>query len=126
MFFWSFMLVMDLLFPVIMVLFGAIFSRVAPKRINYIFGYRTERSMKNEDTWVFAHKFIGRLWLFIGIPMLIVSASVMLLLLGASETVVSAVGTGLCFLQLAGVIIPVFPTERALKRTFDKNGNRKG
>ena len=48
--FWFFMLAMGLLFPAIMILFGAVFTKAAPKRINYIFGYRTELSMKNRDT----------------------------------------------------------------------------
>ena len=51
--FWFFMLAMGLLFPAIMILFGAVFTKAAPKRINYIFGYRTELSMKNRDTWGF-------------------------------------------------------------------------
>ena len=123
--FWIFMLLMNLLIPLIMVLFGVIFSKKAPKNINYFFGYRTERSMKSEETWVFAHKYLGRLWLIIGAVMLLVSVGVMLAILGASETVISAVGTGFCFVQLAGLIIPVFPTEKALEKNFDKQGNRK-
>lgn len=42
------MLLSVLLIPVIMLIFGTIFSKTAPKDINYIFGYRTTRSMKNE------------------------------------------------------------------------------
>ena len=49
--FWIFMLVMDLLFPVIMIVMGRYFMKTSPKEINYIFGYRTNMSMKNKDTW---------------------------------------------------------------------------
>ena len=37
--FWIFMLAMGLLFPVVMILFGTMFMKSAPKKINYIFGY---------------------------------------------------------------------------------------
>ena len=32
----------------------------APKEINSVFGYRTSMSMKNKDTWEFAHKYCGK------------------------------------------------------------------
>ena len=57
--FWIFMLITDLLIPVIMTVFGWYFIKQAPKNINYLFGYRTEMSMKNEDTWKFAHSCIN-------------------------------------------------------------------
>ena len=46
--FWIYMLIMDLLIPIIMILFGQAFLKKAPKEINYVFGYRTSRSMKIE------------------------------------------------------------------------------
>ena len=67
--FWFFMLAMGLLLPAIMILFGAVFTKAAPKKINYIFGYRTVMSMKNRDTWEFAHStpmaiIILYIWMF--------------------------------------------------------------
>ena len=113
------------LIPLVMLVFGIIFRKAAPKNINILFGYRTERSMKNADTWRFAHKHIGRTWTIVGIPMLIVSVIAMALSMRASETVVTAVSTGLTIVQLVVFVTAIFPTERALERTFDKNGNRK-
>ena len=37
-----------------MVVFGKMFMRKAPKDINYVFDYRTKRSMKSRETWAFA------------------------------------------------------------------------
>ena len=122
---WIFMLVCCLLIPTVMVVFGLIFKRKAPKDINVVFGYRTERSMKNEDTWQFAHRHIGRTWLFVGIPMLILSLVAMVLCVETGEIVVTAVGAGLSMAQLVVLIVSIFPTERALDKTFDKNGNRR-
>ena len=55
--FWIFMLIMDLLIPFTMIGFGKMFLKKAPDQINYVFGYRTSMSMKNQDTWVFAHHY---------------------------------------------------------------------
>lgn len=33
-----------------------------PKKINSFYGYRTAMSMKNRETWEFAHKHCGKLW----------------------------------------------------------------
>ncbi len=43
------MLLMSLLVPVSMIGFGRCFRR-PPERINAVFGYRSARSMQNEDT----------------------------------------------------------------------------
>ena len=68
--FWVFMLIMVLLIPITMIVFGRLFSNKAPKDINYTFGYRTKRSMMNMETWKFAHEYIGKLWLICGLTLL--------------------------------------------------------
>ena len=68
--FWIFMLIMDLLIPFTMIGFGYIFLKKAPKNINTLFGYRTTMSMKNKDTWEFAHKYCGKLWYVWGMILL--------------------------------------------------------
>ena len=123
--FWIFMLIACELIPFVMVVFGIVFSKTAPKNINIVFGYRTVRSMKNEDTWAFAHKHIGRTWLMMGIPMLVLSAVILVLVKGAGDTAISAVCTVLNIVQIVLLVAAIFPTERALEKTFDKNGNRK-
>ena len=68
--FWIFMLIMDLLLPFTMIGFGKYFMKKAPKEINSVFGYRTSMSMKNKDTWEFAHKYCGKVWYVCGMVML--------------------------------------------------------
>ena len=57
---------MNLLFPLIMIVMGRYFMKKSPKEINYIFGYRTNMSMKNKDTWDFSHKYFGKRWFRLG------------------------------------------------------------
>lgn len=124
--FWLFMLVMELLFPAIMIGVGKTYQRAAPKDINPVYGYRTTMSMKNRNTWEFAHRHCGRLWVKLGLILLPVNLIPMLLVIWQSEDVIGNVGTVLCVINLVAIIASIFPTEAALKRTFDQNGNRRG
>lgn len=123
--FWIFMLLVNLLFPAIMIGFGRYFLKHPPKTINYVFGYRTTRSMKNQDTWTFAHQYCGRLWYRWGLVLLPVTFVAMFLVLGQSVDTVSTAGGILCLLQMIPLVGCIFPTEAALKRTFDENGKRR-
>ncbi|MDR1061715.1 MAG: SdpI family protein [Clostridiales bacterium] len=126
MFFWIFMLAMDLLLPLTMIGFGSYFVKSAgPRKINMVFGYRTAMSMKNKDTWSFAHVFCGKRWRRIGWIMLPLSVGAMLPALGKETGTVGLVGGVVFGVQYIFLIWPVISTEMALKRTFDKQGNRK-
>ena len=83
--FWIFMLIMDLLLPFTMIGFGRYFMKKAPKEINSVFGYRTSMSMKNKDTWEFAHKYCGKVWYVCGMVMLPITVISMLLVIGKNE-----------------------------------------
>ncbi len=58
------------------------FSRSAPKEINSAFGYRTSMSMKNADTWQFAHHYFGKIWRTLGWILIIPSVIPMLFVIG--------------------------------------------
>lgn len=123
--FWFFMLAMALLIPVTMLVFGWLFVKSAPKQINAVFGYRTVRSMKNRDTWDFAHHYCGRVWLCCGFLLLPASLLVMLLVLGKTKDTIGAAGALLVLAQLIPLAGSIVPTERALKKNFDENGRRR-
>ena len=120
--FWIFILIMALLIPVIKLGFGSYFAKKAPREINHFVGYRTSMSMKNRDTWEFAHHHCGRLWRVIGGIMLVVSAAIMVPVMGKDETFVGLYGTILCLIQTVVLIASIFITEKAMKRQFDESG----
>ena len=122
---WFMMLGFNLLIPAIMLGAGKLFTKNTPKDINWIIGYRTAMSMKNEDTWAFAHKVAGAFWWKWGWVALVITVVGMLLLLGRSVELVSTAGCVLLFLQLVPVIAVIPHTEKALHNTFDKDGTRK-
>lgn len=123
--FWIFMLLMDLLIPFTMIGFGKLFLNKVPQNINAVFGYRTSMSMKNKDTWEFAHMFCGKLWVRCGLVMLPVSMIPLIFVFGKSVNTIGTVGAIVCIIQMVLLIGSIFPTEVALKKTFDQNGIRR-
>ena len=122
--FFIFVLVMDLMIPFIMIGFGRYFMRHSPKTINYLFGYRTLRSMKNEKTWAFAHKTIGKIRWYAGL-MLLVSIIPLFFFIKASVDTVGTIGSIICGVQLFVLVFSILPVEIALKKRFDDGGNER-
>lgn len=123
--FWIFMLLMDLMIPLTMIGFGRSFMKNTPKEINAVFGYRTSMSMKNIDTWEFAHRYCGKLWYVCGLILLPITVIFLLLAIGKNKDYVGTVGGIICGAQLILMIGSIFPTEITLKKVFDKNGKKR-
>lgn len=124
-FFWGFMLMMSLLIPGCMILFGRSFMKNPPGEINGGYGYRTSRSMRNRETWSFAHVYSGRFWFRAGRPTLAVSLLWMTLLLGREIETVGHFGLILTVMQMVPFLAVIPATERALKREFDDFGRKR-
>lgn len=118
------MLVTVLLLPILMTVFGILFSRSAPKRINVAFGYRTATSMKNRETWDFSHKLFGKLCIIFGVPLMPVTAVLMLCVIHGGDGAVAAVGLSILAVELCLLFATVALTERKLKHIFDRDGNK--
>lgn len=122
--FWIWMFIVAILCPTIMTVAGLYFRKTSPKKINHFFGYRTARSMKNKETWEFAHKYIGNLWSVLGLALIFPSAVPMFFLIDKSEELISVFSLIICFVGMAVIIASIISTEKALKKNFDKSGNR--
>ena len=116
------MLILVLLMPLFMIGFGWMFMTNAPKGINTSFGYRTKRSMKNQDTWDFAHKHFGKTWFVCGLVLIPVSLVPMFLVMGREADVVRTTGFIILGIQLVLMLGAILPTEIALKNNFDEFG----
>ena len=125
MLFWIFMLTMDFLIPITMLVLGKRFMKHPPAEINVLYGYRTSMSMKNRETWEFAHQYCGRIWHICGWVMLPATAVFLLPVMGKSEDCVGTAGGILCVVQILLLAGSIFPTEAALRKRFDRNGKRK-
>ncbi|MHC6180536.1 SdpI family protein [Clostridium sp. JNZ X4-2] len=107
----------SLVFGLVTLAFGIIPKIARPKKINSWYGYRTNISMKNQDTWNEGNRYSTNQYILAGI---------ILIILG---------NVGYYFLQGKGYLVPligfipvliftVFTTEKHLKNIFDKNGKR--
>lgn len=122
---WYCMVLCGLLIPVICIIAGREMWKHCPKEINGVLGYRTKRSMKNLDTWRFAHEYCGRLWWRIGWVMLLPSMLVLLPFYHSTVNLIAIVGLALCTVQGVILLVSILPTEYALKRTFFEDGTRR-
>ena len=120
-----FMLIVVLLIPLIMLLFGWLFFRRTPKKINYVFGYRTKRSMRNEETWKFANQYFGKVWYLCGLLSAPLSVIAMAIVFEKGTDTMSTVGFIITMIQTIPFVGAMISTEIALKKNFDENGRRK-
>lgn len=113
-----FLFLSGLLVPVIMLIAGWFMHRHPPKNINCAIGYRTGRSMKSPEAWMFAQKKTGAIWKKVGATALISSAAVQIPFFFLSADAFSIALLVLMFIQLFVLFMTIPPVERALKKEF--------
>lgn len=59
--------ILSILVGPIVVIAGLLLYFFPPKKINYIYGYRTGTSMKDQARWDFAQKYAGKLMIVFGV-----------------------------------------------------------
>lgn len=125
MWFWWIMLICALIIPFIMIVAGRLMWKHCPKEINRLIGYRTKRSMRNEDTWKFAHDFCGKLWWIMGWIILLPSALAQLPFYNSTYTTIGIAIAITAIVQIIALIISIIPTEIALRKNFSDNDKRR-
>lgn len=115
-----FLIICDILIPLTMIVFGLMWRKYPPKSANCWYGFRTELSMKNADTWRFAHKYAANILFLWGVITFVLSV---LIIIFANGIIVLSMWLWLP--QLAVFIFTVVLTEKDLNRNFTKDGERK-
>jgi uncharacterized membrane protein len=100
----------------IILLAGLIWRRFPPRKINYLYGYRTQKSMKNQQTWDFANRIGAVMFIITGIILVLIGVLVYWLAEPATAILISAVS------MVAGLIAGVVICERKLAQHFDEEG----
>ena len=118
-----FSLSMTLLLTATMILFGLLFLKKPPREINGLFGYRTRMSSINDDTWYFAHRYAGAVWIRTGVAVL--AASILVIWILKSSEKFESYMLILFYFQMASLLMVIPLTEKALRRTFDRDGQRR-
>jgi len=99
--------------------FSLIFYFFPPKKINSFYGYRTHRTMQNQDVWDFANTLFNKN-LLVYATLSFVAAIVLTYL---NPTLMTS-WFPMAFLIFT-IVICVVATEKGLNENFDKEGNRK-
>ncbi len=113
------------LIPVLCFIFGILLYKHEPKKINGCYGYRTCRSMKNEDTWKFANNLLGRLWLGGGAVLIVISAAAVLAVNASRHDMFAAVSGLAVIMDLVFMAASIIRVESALKKRFNDDGSRR-
>ncbi len=119
--FW-FLFIYNLFIPMLMILIGKRFYNKPPKEINSIIGYRTTRSMKNQQTWVFANTYMGKLWWQVGLVLIILTVLVQLPFIHSDFDKLGILSCVIIVVQSLFMLLPIIFVEKALKENFNKDG----
>ena len=114
----------DYLIPATMIVLGFVLLKKPPKKINSIYGYRTTRSMKNRHTWDFAQKTCGKVWIWGGSILVILTLTPFLAALRQELDTVLIISCAVVGAQVVAMLLTLFPVEHALKKNFDAYGRK--
>ena len=99
----------------IFVIVGLILYYFPPKKINYLYGYRTKNSMRNLERWTFAQRHSAKLMMCCGIVLLITAIAG--IILNINDSIMKIVGLS----ELIILVIFLFiKTETDINRKFGK------
>ncbi|WP_369048362.1 SdpI family protein [Tenacibaculum sp. UWU-22] len=96
---------------------SVIFYFFPPKKINAIYGYRTYKSMLNQDIWQFTNSFFAKQFLIYSAISLVAALFIVYL-----NPKISWQPMALMLLSLA---VSIIKTEQTITKVFDNEGNRK-
>ncbi len=99
----------------LLLLVAMIFKIFPAKKINNVYGYRTRRSMMNQEAWQYANLLFNNLFILISI-LLTLAQILFAYLFAFVETVMYTI-----FALLAGTAFLFFYVERQLKERFGDN-----
>lgn len=101
----------------ILFLFSVIFHFFPPKKINAIYGYRTNKAMQNQDIWDFANSFFNKQFLKYSVISLV--GALLLVYINPNITWQPMA------IMLLSLAVAVIKTEQEINKNFDDEGNRK-
>ncbi|MGM9912068.1 SdpI family protein [Floccifex sp.] len=111
--------------PIVLILCGLFMWKSCPKKINGLIGYRTTRSMMNQDTWTFANMYCGQLWWKMGWCMLIGAVIIQTITYSFNQKLFNIISPIIMALEFVVMFCSISMTEKALKEHFTEDGRRK-
>jgi uncharacterized membrane protein len=103
---------------VFMLIIFIIYFLYPPKKINYLYGYRTKQSMRNNETWSFANKYAAKLLINFSIYSLFIPP-ILYFLYPENNFIITII------IHTALILSVLYFTELQLKIKFKKEENHK-
>jgi uncharacterized membrane protein len=100
----------------VFIIAGLIMKHFPPKKINLLYGYRSNRSMRSKENWNFAQQFSMVLMIKLGVVLMLLSFLGLLFNFGEKSNII----LGFVFL-FSMVFLLIFLTEKELKKRFPKH-----
>ena len=98
--------------------FSIVFYFFPPKKINSIYGYRTNRSMLNDDIWDFANAFFNKH--FLQYSRIAFAAALLLVFLVKTE-----ISWQPMIIMVLSLGVSIIKTEQEISNVFNEDGKRK-
>lgn len=98
----------------IFIIAGILMYLFPPKKINFLYGYRTKNSMKNIQTWSFAQKYSSKILVLTGFIFTLISIPGYYIQLSKTSSLIISI-----FLLFAFCGILYFVVEKAIKQKFN-------
>jgi len=109
--------------PLLQIICGIFWRRNPPK--DHYFGFRTNWTVKTEDTWSYSHRYIGRQYVRFGLAFLVLGIIVVIIKEFSKLEMMTDFSTVFVILEFLMLFLPVLFSERELRRRFDQEGKRK-
>ncbi|MFI3175085.1 MAG: SdpI family protein [Bacillota bacterium] len=106
----------NLILPILMIAIGILIRKVPPKTVNKFYGYRTKRSMRDEKSWLVAHRFYAVWVSTYGSLSLLFAIGVSFFLRNELPEVLARVSLYVMAIELVFLFLPILHTESMLKR----------
>jgi uncharacterized membrane protein len=104
---------MPLITGAVFLIVGVITYLFPPKKINSFYGYRTSKSMRNQENWTFAQKYSSIKMIQTSLFLLVISC------LGFFTSFQHVTQNSIAFVSISiGIVYMFFTTEKALKTKF--------
>ena len=99
-----------------MLLLGWLLKKFPPKKINHLYGYRTQKSMKNQSTWEAANAYSSLVFFKVSLYCFFIPV-VLYFLFPQLNVLITIITNTLLLLYV------LYATEKYLKSRFDTQGN---
>ncbi len=117
--YWFVIFLALMVLPSTMLIFGTTYKRSAPG-YNYMFGYKTKRSLYSKDSWHFAHLYFGRVWFIEGIVLSLLTVVCMIFLINKDSELIGMLSIAMVGVELVAFVLSIQLTEYALKKRFNR------